>query len=165
VLHGLPLYIDDKGGLKLEEFESRIKKAIKDYGIEIVFIDYLQLMDSRKSSNNDNEYYGHISKNLKRIAKDTDIPIVLLSQLNRRCESRDNKRPMLSDLRSSGQIEQDADVVLFIYRDEIYNPDTDAVGVAEILISKARNASTGRIDLTWLPDSMQFKNLSRFDLL
>jgi replicative DNA helicase len=160
VLHGLPFYVDDKGGLKLEEFESRIKKAIRDYGIKVVFIDYLQLMDCRKRTNNETEYYGHISKNLKRIAKDTDIPIILLSQLNRNCEKRDNKRPLLSDLRSSGQIEQDADTVIFIYRDEIYNPDTDDKGQAEIIVSKARNASTGRVKLAWLPDSMQFKDLA-----
>lgn len=159
ILHDLPFYLDDKGGLKVEEFESRIKKAVKEYGIKATFIDYLQLMDCRKNTNNESEYYGYISKNLKRIAKEVDIPIILLSQLNRKCENRDNKRPMLSDLRSSGQIEQDADIVIFIYRDEMYNPDTDDKGIAEIAIAKARNASTGRVKLVWLPDSMQFKSL------
>lgn len=150
----LPLYIDDSPGLSISDIRSRcmrLNSEVKDDspdGIGLIVIDYLQLMgsDTDRHGNRNNEIED-ITRGLKRLAKDFDIPVIVLSQLNRGLESRPNKRPMQSDLRDSGGIEQDADLVMFIYRDEIYNPDSQDKGVAEVIIGKQRNGALGTVRL------------------
>jgi replicative DNA helicase len=162
----LPIWIDETGGLTVESFEERLKQAIEDLGIKCVFIDYLQLMNTvTKSPERENAYIGHITRNLKRIAKDNDIPIVLLAQVNRQCEYRTNKRPVKADLKGSGDIEQDADVIIFLYRDEEYNPASEDKGTAEAIFAKYRNGKTGIVKLTYLSESMRFADLAdRWDV-
>jgi replicative DNA helicase len=165
-LSELPIWIDETGGLTIEDMEERILTAIEEHGIKCVFIDYLQLMNSKmKNPESRHTYIGHISRNIKRIAKANDIPMVVLGQVNRRCEERVNKRPTSSDLKDSGDIEQDADVVILLYRDEKYNPATDDKGIAEAIFDKNRNGRTGVVKLAFLEESMRFADLSdRWDL-
>jgi replicative DNA helicase len=155
LLHDLPIYIDDTGGLSIEDFEKKVRVAQRQYGIKFVVVDYLTLMTTKKQGST-YETVTHISKELKRIAKDTGIPFLVLCQLNRQLEQRNNKRPMQSDFRDSGQIEQDGEAILGLYRDEVYNPETDAIGMAEIIVLKNKNGATGYIESRFDKISMRF---------
>jgi replicative DNA helicase len=156
------LIIDDTPGINLQEFRSRARKYKVDHDIRIIFIDYLQLMaGSGRGGENRQQEISDISRALKSLARELNIPIVALSQLNRGVETRDDHRPMLSDLRESGAIEQDADVVMFIYRDDYYHKDTEEKGIAEIIIAKQRNGPIGTTKLAWLPEYTKFANLKK----
>ena len=156
------MIIDDTPSISLAELRSRARKYKLDHDIQAIFIDYLQLMSaggSGRRSENRQQEISDISRALKSLARELNIPVVALSQLNRSVEQRDDHRPMLSDLRESGAIEQDADVVMFIYRDDYYNKDTEEKNVAEIIIAKQRNGPVGTIKMIWLPEYTKFANM------
>ncbi len=155
------LIIDDTPGIGLTEFRSKARKYKLDADIKIIFIDYLQLMTGGGRGDNRQQEISDISRALKSLARELNIPIVALSQLNRSVETREDHRPMLSDLRESGAIEQDADVVMFIYRDDYYHKDTEEKGIAEIIIAKQRNGPIGTTKLVWLPEYTKFVNLRK----
>lgn len=163
-LSDLPMYIDDTSGLSVLELKAKARRLKKRYDISLIVIDYLQLMQSRKSTESRQQEISDISRSLKALAKDLDIPVVALSQLNRKVEDRPNKRPILADLRESGAIEQDADVILFIYREELYNRTEENKGKAEINIAKHRNGPTGKVDLTFREKYTKFDNYYREDM-
>lgn len=155
------LIIDDTPGISVSELTSKCRKYKKDMNISLVIIDYLQLMSgSGKSESRVNEI-GDISRALKALARDINVPVIALSQLSRAVEKRDDHRPMLSDLRDSGAIEQDADVVMFLYRDDYYNKESEKKGIAEVIIAKQRNGPIGTTELVWLPDLTKFANLAK----
>ncbi len=155
------LIIDDTPGINLQQFRSKARKYKLDHDIQIIFIDYLQLMTGGgRGGENRQQEISDISRALKSLARELGIPIVALSQLNRSVEQRDDHRPMLSDLRESGAIEQDADVVMFIYRDDYYNKNSDDKGFAEIIIAKQRNGPIGTVKLVWIPQFTKFANAS-----
>ncbi|WP_410951256.1 replicative DNA helicase [Pseudomonas sp. S1(2024)] len=161
-LDAAPLYIDDQPALSLNQVVARATKAKRDHNIGIILIDYLQLMTvSKHFLANLNEGIGEISRGLKQLARDLKIPIVVLSQLSRELERRPDKRPMNSDLRSSGSIEQDADLILFVYRDEVYNPETEDKGVAEIIIGKQRNGPLGTVRLGFANGQSRFETIDQ----
>lgn len=154
-----PIYIDDSPlltALAIRAKARRLKAEIKNLGL--IVIDYIQLMQGRRSTDNRQQEVSEISRGLKTLARELDIPVVALSQLSRAVEARQNKRPMLSDLRESGSIEQDADIVMFIYRDEYYNPDSDHRGEAEIIVAKQRNGPTGHFNLLFQASITRFLN-------
>ena len=157
------LIIDDTPGISVSELRSKCRKFKLEFGIKLVIIDYLQLMSGSGGRNSDSrqQEISDISRSLKALAREIECPVIALSQLSRACESRQDHRPMLSDLRESGAIEQDADVVMFIYRDDYYNHDSDKKDVAEIIIAKQRNGPIGTVELKWLPDYTKFANLER----
>ena len=142
----------------MSELRSKCRKFKQEHDLSLVMIDYLQLMTNSKKSDSRQQEISDISRALKSLARELNVPVVALSQLNRGVEQRDDKRPMLSDLRDSGAIEQDADVVMFIYRDDYYNKDTDRKGISEIIIAKQRNGPVGTIELVWLPELTRFAN-------
>ena len=152
------LFLDDQGGLRLLDVRMKAKGTKRRHGLDLLVIDYLQLMEG--DGDNRNAQIEGITRGLKALAKELDIAIVLLSQLNRKLEERPNKRPMPSDLRDSGAIEQDADAVIFLYRDEVYNPDSPDKGTAEIIIGKQRNGPIGAVRLTWMGMYTKFGNYS-----
>lgn len=153
------MYIDDTPALSPVELRSRARRIAREHGgLSLVVVDYLQLMQIQGGSESRVNEVSAISRGLKALAKELDVPVVALSQLSRKCEDRPNKRPIMSDLRESGAIEQDADVIMFVYRDEIYNIDSEDKGVAEILISKQRNGPTGMIRLTFKGEYCKFEN-------
>jgi replicative DNA helicase len=156
-LQDLPLVIDDQGNLTIHELTAKARTMKRKFGIKALMVDYIGLM----ASTNDNrvQALGEISRSIKGLAKELQIPILLLSQLSRKCEERTDKRPILSDLRDTGDIEQDADAVLMIYRDEYYRPDTPDKGVAEVLIRKNRQGATGVTPLAFLGEYTRFENL------
>ena len=137
---------------------SKCRKYKLEYNLGIVIIDYLQLMSGSGRTDSRQQEISEISRSLKALARELNVPVVALSQLSRAVEKRDDKRPMLSDLRESGAIEQDADVVMFIYRDDYYNKDTPNPNVAEIIIAKQRNGPIGTINLVWMPEYTRFVN-------
>ncbi|MEE8815543.1 MAG: replicative DNA helicase [Lachnospiraceae bacterium] len=156
------LIIDDTPGITVPQLRAKCQKYMEEVGLDMVIIDYLQLMNaahSRASDSRQNEI-SEISRSLKALARELKVPVVALSQLSRAVEARPDKRPMLSDLRESGAIEQDADVVMFIYRDDYYHPDSEDKGVAEIIISKQRNGPLGTVRLKWIPELTRFANLA-----
>ena len=157
------LIIDDTPGISVSELRSKCRKYKLEHGLDIVIIDYLQLMTGSvgKSSESRQQEISEISRSLKALARELSVPVIALSQLSRAVESRPDKRPMLSDLRESGAIEQDADVVMFIYRDEYYNKDSEYKKQAEIIIAKQRNGPVGPVHLAWLGEYTKFTNLSR----
>ena len=159
------LIIDDTPGISVSELRSKCRKYKLEHGLDIVIIDYLQLMTGSvgKSSESRQQEISEISRSLKGLARELNVPVIALSQLSRAVESRPDKRPMLSDLRESGAIEQDADVVMFIYRDEYYNKDSEYKKQAEIIIAKQRNGPVGTVHLAWLGEYTKFANLSRQD--
>ncbi len=162
-LHSLPIYIDDSGDLTLLELRAKARRIKSERDMSLIVIDYLQLMKaSRERMDSREREISEISRGLKGLAKELDVPIIALSQLNRGCETRPgkDKRPMLADLRESGAIEQDADVVMFIYRDEVYNRDTEDKGIAEIIIAKQRNGPTDTIRLRFIRELTKFENLA-----
>ena len=155
------LIIDDTPGISISEMRSKCRKYKIDHDIGIIIIDYLQLMSgSGKSESRQNEI-SEISRSLKALARELNVPVVALSQLSRAVEQRPDHRPMLSDLRESGAIEQDADVVMFIYRDDYYNKDTEEKGIAEIIVAKQRNGPIGTVKLVWLPNYTKFANMKK----
>ena len=156
------LIIDDTPAITVAELRSKCRKYKLEYGLEIIIIDYLQLMSgSGRSGDSRQQEISDISRALKALARELNVPVVALSQLSRAVESRPNHRPMLSDLRESGAIEQDADLVMFIYRDDYYNEDSDKKGIAEIIIAKQRNGPIGTVELSWQPQLTKFANLAR----
>lgn len=145
-----PIYIDDTSSLTVAEIRAKCRRLKQRHGLGLIVIDYLQLMQGRQSrSENRQQEVSEISRSLKILAKELDVPVMTLSQLARGPEARTNKRPMLSDLRESGAIEQDADIVMFLYRDEYYNPDTPDKNIAECIVAKHRNGETGTVKLWW----------------
>jgi replicative DNA helicase len=158
-----PMLIDETGSLNSLELRARARRMARKYGnVGLIVIDYLQLMSGKSSGSTENRAteISEISRSLKSLAKEMQCPVIALSQLNRSLENRENKRPMMSDLRESGAIEQDADVILFIYRDEVYHPETDAVGIAEVIIGKQRNGPIGPVKLSWQGEFTKFDNLA-----
>ncbi|MEI6044819.1 MAG: replicative DNA helicase [Chloroflexota bacterium] len=156
-----PLYIDDSAGVSIMEMRSRARRLHAEYGIELLIIDYLQLMVGSRNDNRVQEV-SEISRNLKGLARELNIPVICLSQLSRAVESRTSHVPQLSDLRESGSIEQDADVVMFIYREEMYNPETEKKNLAEIHIAKHRNGPTGMVPLFFQSKTTRFSNLEAY---
>ena len=155
-----PIYIDDTPGITLAEMRSKCRKLKMDKGLDLIMIDYLQLMSgSGRNGDNRQQEISDISRGLKALAREMQAPVVALSQLSRALEARADHRPMLSDLRESGAIEQDADVVMFLYRDEYYHPETEDKNIAEIIIAKQRNGPTGTVKLAWLGQYTKFANL------
>lgn len=153
------LFIDDSAGISIMEMRSKCRRLKIESGIDLIIIDYLQLMAGSGSSESRQQEVSEISRSIKALAKEMECPIVALSQLSRAPEARTDHRPMLSDLRESGSIEQDADLVLFLYRDEYYNKETEDRNIAECIISKQRNGPTGTIKLAWLGQFSKFGNL------
>jgi len=164
-LHDAPIFIDETGALNALELRTRARRVHRQCGkLGLVVVDYLQLMSASNQNQNENRAteISEISRSLKALAKELSVPVVALSQLNRALETRNEKRPMMSDLRESGAIEQDADVILFIYRDEVYFPDKpDAKGKAEVIIGKQRNGPIGTVNLTFLGEHTRFEDQAR----
>lgn len=156
-----PIYIDDTAGISPMDIRSKCSRLKMENDIGLIVIDYLQLMSGNGRTDSRQQEISEISRSLKLIAREIDVPIIALSQLSRACEQRADHRPILSDLRDSGAIEQDADIVAFLYRDEYYFPDSEKKNQAELIISKQRNGSTGVIDLAWLGQYTKFGNLSK----
>ena len=155
------LVIDDTPGISITELRSKCRKLKLEKNLGLVMIDYIQLMTGSKQTESRQQEISEISRSLKALAREINAPIIALSQLSRRVEQRDDKRPMLSDLRESGAIEQDADVVMFIYRDEYYNKDTETPGITEIIIGKQRNGPIGTVRLGWKSELTKFVNIER----
>ncbi|CAA9487001.1 MAG: Replicative DNA helicase (DnaB), partial [uncultured Rubrobacteraceae bacterium] len=163
-----PIWIDDTAGVTLMEMRAKVRRLASQLTaqggppLSLVVVDYLQLMIGQGSRNdNRQQEIAEISRGLKVLARDLDVPVLAIAQLSRAVESRHDKRPMLSDLRDSGAIEQDADMVMFLYRDEYYNPDSDDKGIAEVIVGKHRNGPTGKVQLAWLEQYTKFASLAR----
>lgn len=155
------LIIDDTPGISIAELRSKCRKYKLEHDLKMIIIDYLQLMSGSGRSDSRQQEISDISRSLKALARELSVPVMALSQLSRAVEQRPDHRPMLSDLRESGAIEQDADVVMFIYRDDYYNKDTELKGIAEIIIAKQRNGPIGTINLVWLPEYTKFANMEK----
>jgi len=157
-----PIYIDDSAGVTVMELRGKCRRLKAQHGdLGLVIIDYLQLIEGRNNNDNRVNQMGEISRGLKLLARELNVPIIALSQLSRAVESRQDKRPMLSDLRESGAIEQDADIVLMIYRDEYYNPETEKAGIADLIIAKQRSGPVGSLELIFQSNITKFKNPAR----
>lgn len=158
-----PVFIDDTPGVSITEIRAKCRRLKLEHNLGLVIIDYLQLMQGSKSrSENRQQEISEISRSLKILAKEINVPVITLSQLSRAPEARTDHRPILSDLRESGAIEQDADIVMFLYRDDYYNPETEKKNIAELIIAKHRNGSTGTVELVWLGQYTKFANLEKF---
>ena len=155
-----PIFIDDTPALSPNDLRARARRLKREHNLGLIVIDYLQLMQVAGSSDNRVNEISEISRSLKGLAKELNVPVVALSQLNRSLEQRPNKRPIMSDLRESGAIEQDADVIMFIYRDEVYNEDSPDKGTAEIIIGKQRNGPIGSLRLAFIGQYTRFENLA-----
>ena len=153
-----PIFIDDTPALSPTEVRARARRLKREHGLGLIVLDYLQLMQISGSSENRATEISEISRSLKALAKELSVPLIALSQLNRSVEQRPNKKPVMSDLRESGAIEQDADVITFIYREEVYEPETPRKGIADIIIGKQRNGPTGEVPLTFLGEFTRFEN-------
>ena len=162
MLSEAPIYIDDTAGISIMEIRAKCRKLKLEKNIGLVVIDYLQLVQptGRKNGTREQEI-SEISRSLKILAKELDIPVIALAQLSRSVEKREDKRPMLSDLRESGSIEQDADIVMFIHRDDYYNDESERKNIAEIILAKHRAGSTGTVDLAWFPNFTKFEHLDK----
>lgn len=156
----LNLYLDDQGGLRLIDVRMKARAVKRKHGLDLLVIDYLQLMEG--DGDNRNAQIEGITRGLKALAKELEIGIILLSQLNRKVEERTNKRPLMSDLRDSGSIEQDADSVIFLYRDEVYNPDSYDKGVCEAIYAKVRQGAPGTVGLTFIAEQTRFEDIARW---
>lgn len=162
MLSDAPLYIDDSPGLSPAEMRARARRLAKEHGqLGLIVVDYLQLMQVPGSNENRTAEISEISRSLKGLAKELNVPVIALSQLNRGLEQRSDKRPVMSDLRESGAIEQDADLIVFIYRDEVYNENSPDKGTAEIIIAKQRNGPIGKVRLTFMGQYTCFENFTR----
>ena len=161
IIGGSNLIIDDTPGISIAELRSKCRKYKLEHNLGIIMIDYLQLMSGSGKSDSRQQEISDISRSLKALAREIDVPVIALSQLSRAVEQRPDHRPMLSDLRESGAIEQDADVVMFIYRDDYYHKDTEKKDIAEIIIAKQRNGPIGTVELVWLPRYTQFVNMKK----
>ncbi|MGB8884600.1 MAG: DnaB-like helicase C-terminal domain-containing protein, partial [Azonexus sp.] len=161
-LHEAPIYIDETGGLTPSNLRARARRLARQYGgkLGLLVIDYIQLMSGNRQGENRATEVSEISRSIKSLAKELQVPIVALSQLSRKVEERTDKRPMMSDLRESGAIEQDADVILMMYREEYYKPDTPDKGIAEVIIGKQRNGPTGTVRLAFLGEYTRFESLA-----
>jgi len=159
-LEPAPIFIDDSGSLSVAQMRGKTRRLIKEKGLDLLIVDYLQLMQGRPDAESRQQEISDISRSLKSLAKELKVPILALSQLSRAVENRTDKKPVLADLRESGAIEQDADVVIFIYRDEVYNPDTEDKGIAHIMVKKHRNGPTGDVSLTFLDKYAKFADFS-----
>jgi replicative DNA helicase len=158
-LHETPIYIDETGALTALEVRARARRLKRQYSkLGLIVIDYLQLMSASAQGENRATEISEISRSLKAMAKELDCPVIALSQLNRALEQRPNKRPQMADLRESGAIEQDADLILAIYREEVYNPESPEKGVAEVNVLKQRNGPIGVVKLTFLGQYTRFEN-------
>ena len=155
------LIIDDTPGISIAQMRSKCRKYKLEHDLKLIIIDYLQLMSGSGKSDSRQQEISDISRSLKALARELSVPVIALSQLSRAVEQRPDHRPMLSDLRESGAIEQDADVVMFIYRDDYYNHETEKKNVAEIIVAKQRNGPIGTVELVWLPNYTQFANMKR----
>ncbi|MGN0351519.1 MAG: replicative DNA helicase [Roseburia sp.] len=155
------LIIDDTPGISINEMRSKCRKFKLEHDLKLIIIDYLQLMSGSGRSESRQQEISDISRSLKALARELSCPVIALSQLSRAVEQRPDHRPMLSDLRESGAIEQDADVVMFIYRDDYYNKDSDMKGISEIIIAKQRNGPIGTVNLVWLPQYTKFANMEK----
>ncbi len=156
------LIIDDTPGVSISEMRSKCRKFKLEHDLKLIIIDYLQLMSgSGRSRDNRQQEISDISRSLKALARELNVPVIALSQLSRAVEQRPDHRPMLSDLRESGAIEQDADVVMFLYRDDYYNHDSEMKGISEIIIAKQRNGPIGTVNLVWLPEYTKFANMEK----
>ena len=161
MIGGSKLIIDDTPGISVTEMRSKCRRYKMDQDIQLIIIDYIQLMSSGGRSDSRQQEISNISRALKGLARELNIPVIALSQLNRAVESRTDHRPMLSDIRESGAIEQDADVIMFLYRDDYYNPETEDKNIAEVIIAKQRNGPTGTVKLAWQAQYTRFVNLMR----
>ena len=159
-LSSYPIFINDSGDTNVVDIQSQCRKLQSEHGLGLVIVDYLQLMSSPNKNLPREQQIAEMSRSLKLMARELECPVLAMSQLNRQAESRPNKRPNTSDLRESGAIEQDADIVAFVYRDEHYNPDTPEPGVAEVIVGKNRNGETGTAKLAWVGAYTSFENLS-----
>ena len=155
--------IDDTPGISVAELRSKCRRMKLEHGLDCIMVDYLQLMSAGTGRNSDSrqQEISEISRSLKAVAREMEVPVIALSQLSRACEQRPDHRPVLSDLRESGAIEQDADVVMFLYREDYYNPDTEKRGIAEVLIRKQRNGPLGNVELSWVQELTKFASLQR----
>jgi len=161
VLSEAPIFIDDTPAISVLELRAKARRLKSEHNINLIIIDYLQLMKGKSGNERREQEISEISRSLKALAKELNIPVVALSQLNRKVEDRENKRPRLADLRESGAIEQDADLIAFLYRDEVYNQreDNPNRGIAEIIIGKHRNGPVGKVKLAFLEKFTSFENL------
>jgi len=160
-LYKKPIFVDDSPGLTVTEIRAKCRRLRRRPGLDLVIVDYLQLMQGSGGENRQQEI-AVISRSLKQLARELEVPVIAVSQLNRSLEQREDKRPRLGDLRESGAIEQDADVVVFIYRDEYYHPEkVEAKGIAEVVISKHRQGAVGRVEMTFLPEFTLFADMGR----
>jgi len=157
-----PIYIDDTPGIPVMEVRAKARRLKAEKGLGLIIIDYLQLMQGRGDSENRQHEISQISRSLKALARELNVPVVALSQLSRAPEMRQDHRPILSDLRESGSQEQDSDVVAFLYRDEYYHPDTEKKNIAEVIIAKQRNGPTGVVELVWLKQFTKFVSIERY---
>jgi len=164
-LSELPIYIDDSSGISVLEMKAKCRRLKKKEDLALIIVDYLQLVQGRRSAESRQLEISEISRLLKAMAKDLNVPVLALSQLNRKVEDRPNKRPQLADLRESGAIEQDADVIAFIYRDEVYHPNSEENrNIAEIIVGKQRNGPTGYFKLTFQKELTRFRNYTEESL-
>ena len=165
MLSEAPIFIDDTPAISVLEMRAKVRRLAAQHDIGLIIVDYLQLMQGRGRIENRTQEISEISRSLKALAKEHNVPVIALSQLNRGLEGRTDKRPMMSDLRESGAIEQDADVICFIYRDEVYNKSEDNpdIGIAEVIIGKQRNGPTGSVRLTFIKEFTMFENMSHFE--
>jgi len=153
-----PIFVDDAPALTPTEVRARARRLKREHGLGLIVVDYLQLMQVAGTKENRATEISEISRSLKALARELDLPVIALSQLNRSVEQRESKKPVMSDLRESGAIEQDADLIVFIYRDEVYDPETPRKGYADIIIGKQRNGPIGDFELTFLAASTRFEN-------
>jgi replicative DNA helicase len=160
----LPIHLDDTPALSTQELRSKARRLHLEYGLSLIVVDYLQLMTTPLRSENRVQEISYISRSLKQLARELNVPLISAAQLSRAVEQRTDKRPQLSDLRESGSIEQDSDVVMFIYRDAYYNPDSPDGNRTEIQIAKHRNGPTGVVDLIFIPELTQFQNAARLSV-
>jgi replicative DNA helicase len=158
-----PIYIDDTPGITALELRAKARRLKAKHDIQLIILDYLQLMSGGSSSENRQQEISDISRSLKALARELNVPVIAISQLSRAVEQRSDHRPMLSDLRESGAIEQDADVVMLILREEYYTPTEENKGIAEVIIAKQRHGPVGTVKLAFLPEYMKFSNLSRIE--
>jgi len=159
IIHDAPIFIDDTPAISAMELRAKARRLHAEYGLDLLIVDYLQLMTGDRKSENRQQEISYISRSIKALARELNIPILALSQLSRECEKRHDKRPHLSDLRDSGSIEQDSDVVIFIYRDDVYNPDTEFPDLAELIVGKHRGGPTGMFSVYFRKPLCQFVDL------